>query len=54
MGGAKLQGGPIGSYCINRARAPLDDHERDRPDCPLIGILAMWVLWGEAPAFVKC
>ena len=50
--GTKLKRGYIGSYCINRA--PLEWHDRDRPDCPLIGSLAMWALWGEAPAFVKC
>ena len=38
-GGTKLKGGSIGRYCINRAS--LEEHERDRPDCPLIGILGM-------------
>ena len=51
-GGTKLRGGSKGRYCINRAS--LDEHEQGRPDCPLIGILAMWVLWEEAPPFVRC
>ena len=50
--GTMLKGGSSGRYCINRAS--LDMHEQDRPDCPLIGILAMWVLWEDAPDFVKC
>ena len=50
-GGTKLKGGSPGRYCINRQS--LDLLERDRPDCPLVGIIALWVLWDEAPAFVK-
>ena len=49
--GTKLKGGSSGRYCTNRAS--LDVHEQDRPDCPFIGILAMWVLWEDAPEFVK-
>ena len=32
--GTQLKDGSIGGYCINRA--PLDEHEQDRPDCPFI------------------
>ena len=51
-GGTSLKNGSAGKYCINRAS--LDELQRGRPDCPLVGIMAMWVLWEEAPDFVKC
>ena len=50
--GTKLKGGSQGRYCTNRRS--LDPKEKDRPDCPFIGILAMWAPWDEAPDFVKC
>ena len=50
--GTKLKGGSQGRYCINRRS--LDWKEKDRPDCPFIGIVAMYVPWDEAPDFLKC